>query len=243
MKRLRSRFGVDVDFEDADQVEKVVQEAILRREEVEPSCLGKICGCITTPLLRLFGFGKTDSEIWERLQSTTDEIKALQMEEYKVSAVYITFETEQGQRTALEALNASRTELMANTAINLDPSALFRDTVLNVEEACEPTAVRWMDLSSSTIEMNFRTCLTMIVTLLLVGASAAILYFCRTRVGTMLYAIILSTLNFIIPLVGAYGDGCRISLRGLFFSNDLFVCCRHPNTYSKDHGLVRKALR
>jgi len=200
--------GVAVDFENTDQVKQAVQDATTKREESEPSCLGKICGFITTPLLRLFGFGKTESEIWERLQSTTDEIKALQMEEYKVSAVYITFETEQGQRTALEALNASRTELMANTAINLDPSALFRDTVLNVEEASEPTAVRWMDLSHSTISMNLRTFLTMCVTLGLVVASAAILNLCRTRVGTMLYAVILSTLNFIIPLVGEYGDDC-----------------------------------
>eukprot|EP00804_Cyclotella_cryptica_P013338 CCRYP_005119-RB/>CCRYP_005119-RB protein AED:0.07 eAED:0.07 QI:209/1/1/1/0.77/0.7/10/1560/999 len=201
IKRLRSRLGTSIDFENADEVEKAVQDAITKRQDSEPSCLGKICGCITTPLLRLFGCGKTESEIWERLQTTTDEIKALQLEECKVSAVYITFETEQGQRTALEALNASRTELMTNTAINLDPSALFRGTVLKVEEASEPTAVRWMDLSYSTMSMNIRTFLTMCVTLGLVAASAVILNLCRTRVGTMLYAVILSTLNFIIPLV------------------------------------------
>jgi hypothetical protein len=119
-----------------------------------------------------------------------------------VSAVYITFETEQGQRTAMEALNVSRTESLANTAIGLDPSALFRGKVLNVDEAPEPTAVRWLDLNYSSVSMAMRTSFTLIVTLGLVALSAFILHMCRTRVGTMLYAVILSTLNFVRNFIG-----------------------------------------
>ena len=48
---------------------------------------------------------------------------------------------EQGQRTALEALNATELEVMTNTALNLDSSVLFQGRVLRVEEACEPNAV------------------------------------------------------------------------------------------------------
>lgn len=195
MKALRSRLGVaNLDFDDKEEVEKMIED-VTKRQEEKTSCIGTLCN----PFLRCLGFGKTERELWERYQSTTEAIKELQKEDFDVSAVYITFETEQGQRTALEALNASRTELLANTAIGLDPSALFHDRVLNVEEASEPTAVRWLDLNYSMIFMNIRTFLTLCVTVGLVALSAFILQLCRTRVGTTLYAVILSTLNFIIP--------------------------------------------
>ena len=198
MKSLRSRLGVaNIDLDDKAKVEKLVDE-ITTRQEKSQSSFEKL----VHPILRRFGFSTTDRELWERYQSTTEAIKSLQKEEYKVSAVYITFETEQGQRNTLEALNASRTELLANTAIGLDPSALFRDTVLHVTKASEPTAVRWLDLNYTPIYMNIRTFFTLCITLGLVAASAFILHFCRTRVGTTLYAIILSTLNCIIPMVG-----------------------------------------
>lgn len=198
MKSLRSRLGVaNIDLDDKAKVEKLVDE-ITTRQEKSQSSFEKL----VHPILRRFGFSTTDRELWERYQSTTEAIKSLQKEEYKVSAVYITFETEQGQRNTLEALNASRTELLANKAIGLDPSALFRDTVLHVTKASEPTAVRWLDLNYTPIYMNIRTFFTLCITLGLVAASAFILHFCRTRVGTTLYAIILSTLNCIIPMVG-----------------------------------------
>lgn len=198
MRRLRSRLEIaDINFDDKEEVEALVEE-IAKRREKKKSCLGKLFN----PLLRCCGFGMTEREIWERYQSTTEAIKELQKEEFDVSAVYITFETEQGQRTAMEALNASRTELLANTAIGLDPSALFRGKVLNVDEASEPTAVRWLDLNYSSVSMAMRTSFTLIVTLGLVALSAFILHMCRTRVGTMLYAVILSTLNFVRNFIG-----------------------------------------
>lgn len=200
MKLLRSRLGIaDINFDDKDEMEKMVEEITSRREK-KASCIGKLCNLF----MRCFGFGKTERELWERYQSTTDAIKGLQKEKFGVSAVYVTFETEQGQRTALDALNASRTELLANRAITLDPSALFRNKVLSVDEASEPTAVRWLDLNYSYISMVVRTSITLIVTLGLVGFSAFILQLCRTKVGTTLYAVILSTLNFIIPFVSEY---------------------------------------
>lgn len=212
MKSLRSRLGIaDINFDNKDEVEAMVNEITSRREK-KRSCFGKLCN----PILRCLGFGKTERELWERIQSTTASIKELQKEEFPVSAVYITFETEHGQRNALEALNASRTEKLANTAIGLDPSALFRERVLNVEEASEPTAVRWLDLNYTLVSMNIRTFFTLCVTLGLVAASAFILNICRTRVGTTLYAVILSTLNFIIPFVGTY-KRCTVMNSGCHF--------------------------
>lgn len=201
MKSLRGRLGANTDFENAEEVAKAVQVALEKRSEKATSCFSKLCGCMLTPIIRLLGFGRSEAELWERIQSTTEEIRDLQKQEYQVSAVYITFETEQGQRTALEAMNASRTELLSNTAMSLDPTALFRGQVLNVEEASEPTTVRWLDLDYGVISMNTRVCCTYGVTLALVALSAVILNFSRTRVNTWFYAVILSTLNFIIPFV------------------------------------------
>ena len=187
MRQLRCRLGIaNINFDDHEEVENLVEE-ITKRREKKKSCLEKLCN----PILRCIGMGKTEQEIWQRYQSTTEAIKELQKENFDVSAVYITFETEQGQRNALEAMNASRTELLTSRAISLDSTALFRGRVLNVEEAPEPTAVRWLDLSYSSLSMIIRTSLTLCLILAFTTASAFILHYCRTRVGTMLYGKLL----------------------------------------------------
>ena len=120
LKELRGVLP-NIDLEDEKSVETALTEACRRRED-NRSCLGNAIN----PLLRVLGFALPDSEIWSRLKATTEEIKSLQKLHYHASAVFVTFETEQGQRTALEALNASKIEVFTNKAINIDSSVLFR---------------------------------------------------------------------------------------------------------------------
>ena len=82
--------------------------------------------------MQCLGFGLHITVIWKRIKASNRR---------NCASVYVTFEMEQGQRTALEALNATELEVMTNTALNLDSSVLFQGRVLRVEEASEPNAV------------------------------------------------------------------------------------------------------
>eukprot|EP01082_Thalassiosira_pseudonana_P015471 g13944.t1.1.5e17418c g13944 g13944.t1 contig9:789813-792639(-) len=201
IKTLRGLLPVGTNFDDDTAVITAVAGVKRKRENAPTTCIEKIWDCTLHPLLRLLGYEKTETEIYESLKATTEEIKSLQQVEYQAAAVFMTFETEQGQRTALEALNASSLEVLLNKNINLDPSSMFRDTVLHVEEASEPTAVRWMDLNYNIFQINARILITFGITLGLVVLSAWILDLSRTRVNVVLFSIILSTFNVAIPMV------------------------------------------
>lgn len=110
IKTLRGRFAgkKDLDFDNIAQVDGAVEERMryVRDEEERRGCVSRLCcGCLVTPVLRCLGFSLPEDVIWERVKKTTEEIRELQKKEYKAAAVYITFETEEGQRNALEAFN------------------------------------------------------------------------------------------------------------------------------------------
>mmetsp|Transcript_33207 Transcript_33207/g.71749 ORF Transcript_33207/g.71749 Transcript_33207/m.71749 type:complete len:1011 (-) Transcript_33207:218-3250(-) len=203
-QRLLGGAEIGVDFDERD-VDTAVENARRYREgeEAKRNCLIKLPSCIFTTLQqRCLGKGLTESMLWERIKNTTKEIEELQKAEYKAAAVFVTFETELGQRTALEALNASELEILTNVATNLDATALFRgEVVLRVEEASEPNSVRWKDLHTNTISRYLSQIITMAITTGLVSLSGYVLYLTRLTVDTFAFAIILSALNSIIPIV------------------------------------------
>ena len=186
----------DFDIDDENVMKEAVENAKRYRlvEEDRRNCIAKLFSGIFTPLLRKLGLSMTETMIWERIQITTKEIRELQKKEYNAAAVYVTFETEQGQRTALEAVSASEMEIMTNRVItSLDSSVLFRsERILRVEEAPEPNAVRWTDLHYSYLGVYMRQAISLAVTFGLVALSALILQASRLKVNTILYAVILS---------------------------------------------------
>ena len=192
-----------VNFSDEKAMDEVVLNATnqRRREEQQKSCLEKLVGKTITPFLRLLGFSLTEDIIWKRIKATNAEIKELEQKQYDVSAVIVTFETERGQRTALEALNFSLLEVLTNQAITADSSAIFRDTVLNCREAAEPDAIRWLDLNCTTFEICSRQLFTFGLTCILVGLSGYILFLARIGTSTISFSVILSTTNVLIPII------------------------------------------
>mmetsp|Transcript_5812 Transcript_5812/g.13266 ORF Transcript_5812/g.13266 Transcript_5812/m.13266 type:complete len:1004 (-) Transcript_5812:1353-4364(-) len=209
IKMLKRRLPPEIalDFDDEGAVDTAVENAKRYRWEEEKLRNGcsKFMSCIFLPFtatLRCLGFSSAEEDVlWKRIKKTTEQIQELQQQEYQAAGVYITFETEEGQRTALEALNASEMEVMTNTAINLDSSSLFKGKVLRVTEASEPNAVRWTDLNYSRGSIYLRLLITFCITLGLVAFSAFILQLSRTRVSTILFSVILSTFNAIVPII------------------------------------------
>lgn len=76
-------------------------------------------------------------------------IKQLAGQQQNASNVFITFETEQGQRSALKALSVRRLDLWTNKS-HLPEKFLFRGKhLLAVREPPEPSSVRWQDLDEA----------------------------------------------------------------------------------------------
>ena len=53
-------------------------------------------------------------DLLRKIKTLTKEIKELQEKEYSASKVFVTFETEEGQRTALDALKVGLIDLNMN---------------------------------------------------------------------------------------------------------------------------------
>lgn len=205
IKALKRCFpsGMDVDIDNEGAVNVAVENAKRYRkgEEASQNCIAKFFSSIFLPVFRRLGIALTEETLWKRIRTTTEEIKKLQQEEYQAAAVYVTFETEEGQRTALAALKASQTEIITNKPITLDASCLFQEHVLHIEEAPSVTAVRWKDLHYTRTGVWLRVIISCIITFGLVAFSAIILNLARTRVNTILYSILLSTFNSLIPVI------------------------------------------
>jgi hypothetical protein len=157
IKNLQRQFLAsveDVNYDVEEDVSAAVDMARRYRlqEEAARNCFSKFFGYIFTPLCQCLGFSLTEDIIWERIKSITEEIRELQRQEYNATSVFVTFETQEGQRAALTALNASELEIVTNTARHISSNALFRGRVVRVEEASDPNAV------VSVLEPLWRTC-------------------------------------------------------------------------------------
>ena len=138
---------------------------------------------------------------YEKLMKFEKKIVELCDKEYSVTDVFVTFETEQAQRTALSNLSVGKLAI-----INQDQSALpdnlkFRgNIVLDVSEPAEPSAVRWQDVATHwkvrVKGLLFSFFLTMI---LLVAAAYLVLW--RANEGDTGVAIYIASMNVIFPMM------------------------------------------
>jgi len=134
---LRSVEHVNFDDE-ADVIAAVDMSRRYRLgEETRRNCFQRILGNVSIRL----GLSSTEDMVWERIKLMTEEIRELQQHEYKAAAIFVSFETQKGQRSALTALNSSVLEKLTNKPRLISPAALFRGNVLSVEVASEPNAV------------------------------------------------------------------------------------------------------
>jgi hypothetical protein len=80
----------------------------------------------------------------EKISKLTQEIMELQEKNYAATNVFVTFETEEGQRTSLDALN------VGYFSSSVAPECLFDGKVLRVTQPTEPNAGKffnWDDIN------------------------------------------------------------------------------------------------
>lgn len=149
-------------MDDEDAVRIAVAQLVNDRDLEPRGCLWRLFDCTVLPILNVFHILLPAETLVDLVFQLTDEIKELQGEKYDVSRVFVTFETEEGQRAALSALSIGRFDIISNNKSK--SGALFKDVVLNVGEPSEPSAVRWLDLSASTVHKGCMRILNLILT-------------------------------------------------------------------------------
>ena len=198
---LRLKLGKGIDMDDEDVVRTAVARLVQERDLEPRGCLHKLFDCTVLPILRLFGMFLAAETLVDRVFELTEEIKELQQEKYDATKVFVTFETEEGQRAALSALSVGKLDTMMSNTHNLAPSAIFQGTVLIVEEPSEPSAIRWLDLHTSKFSRFFWRLLNLGITIGIVAAVGRFVSYVRFTFSTTWSAPLVSFFNSVIPQV------------------------------------------
>ena len=198
---LRIQLPKGTDLEDEDVVRAAVSKLVQERSNEPQGCLMRSFDCLVRPITSIFGMFLLPERLVDKVFSLTEDIKELQKEKYEVTKVFVTFETEEGQRAALEALAVGKLDIMFQNTSNSAPSALFKGKVLKVEEPTEPSAVRWRDLQSSAITRIAVRAFNLLATLAMVTLSGYIVNRVREQLGPGFAGPLISTVNSVIPQI------------------------------------------
>lgn len=212
MNSLRSVLPKGLDMEDEDGVRFAA--ANLERElEAEPKgCIRKLLNCTLFPILRIFNMFLLPTVLFEKVVTLTEEIKELQKQKYHAVQVFVTFETEEGQRTALSALKVvSKFDAITNRARNnvplfqtsasTDGTSSSDGVVLRVDEPKEPSAVRWQDLHVSSTTRIIQRLINFTLTVGIVAGAGVIVALVRNELGPGYSGPLVSVFNSIIPVI------------------------------------------
>ena len=114
-----------------------------------------------------------------KLRTLDKKMRHLAGIDYKVTHVFLTFETEQAQRQALQILCVSRKKVNDNKSWRLNSEFLFRGKlVLDVSEPAEPCSINWEHINVSLWERAFvvlATTFVCIVSMILIFISVRVL--------------------------------------------------------------------
>lgn len=190
--------GTNMDDENALRV--AVDDHIRERDLEPKGCFGSFLECTVFWPLKMIGLIHAAETLLEKVNSLTEEIKEFQKRRYEVSKVFVTFETEEGQRAAMAALSVRRIDISMNNVEKAPPCAVFHDRVLRVVQPTEPSAVRFMDQSTTKLYRSVSVFLTFGVTIALISLAAFLEDITRQKWGPQYSGPLVSIFNGIIPL-------------------------------------------
>lgn len=200
MRNLRLSLPKGIHLEDETAVRAGVEKIVLERQSEPRGLLVRCFECIVLPILNYFNILLPVEKLADNVFRLRDEIAELQKKKYDVTSVFVTFETEEGQRAALSAMSSGKLVAMLNQTHAVTPSIVFRDRVLRVREPSEPSSVRWLDLGASATRKILGRVLNFSLTLLLVSAAGWVVGAIR-RKKAWIAGPAVSIFNAIIPLI------------------------------------------
>ena len=102
VEKLRLHLPENMDMNNDEEVKREIDAHIVERELMERGFLQSCWGCLVVrPLLRPLNSFLTVEVLRERIENITDQVKEAKKKKHPVSKVFLAFETEEGQRTAL----------------------------------------------------------------------------------------------------------------------------------------------
>mmetsp|Transcript_17898 Transcript_17898/g.25239 ORF Transcript_17898/g.25239 Transcript_17898/m.25239 type:complete len:1117 (+) Transcript_17898:610-3960(+) len=151
-------------------------------------------------------------ELVHRINRLTFKIQRLAqfVDPYRVTRVFLTFETEEDQRRVLSALSVGSYQASSNTKRGVPPSRgvpkdhLFRGIyVLEVNEPDEPSTIRWADLNARAWQRRKVVFLTTLATFCTIVLGAFVVNFINS-IGQSFTAIAISAGNLIFPIFAKF---------------------------------------
>jgi hypothetical protein len=106
--RLKAILPKNFDIDDEDLVREEASKILKEQEGERKGILDLIYGCTLLPILRLMNISLPPDVLVDKIFDLTEEIKELLTKTYEVTKVFVTFETEMGQRNCLEAMSTSK---------------------------------------------------------------------------------------------------------------------------------------
>ncbi|CAJ1954597.1 unnamed protein product [Cylindrotheca closterium] len=198
---LRMKLPNDVDYDDDQAVLQAIDKHREMVKDLPVGFIGKIVDCVA-PIFKLFGMMLNAEELYEQITKMGDKAKELQEKEYHATKVFVTFETEEGQRTALTALNAGEVDLAANRLGAVPPDCHFRgELLLSVAEPAEPSAIRYLELSSTRFSRMLRRSITITITCGLIAFASWSIFRVREEIGPFYSGNLTTILNSSMPAV------------------------------------------
>mmetsp|Transcript_12868 Transcript_12868/g.19940 ORF Transcript_12868/g.19940 Transcript_12868/m.19940 type:complete len:954 (+) Transcript_12868:123-2984(+) len=200
-KKLEEYIPRDLDLDEEDLVREQVSMFLKDQEGEKRGFFSLLCACTFIPILRCFGYFLPPDVLVDRFYHLKEEIKDLLKEKYDVVKVFVTFETEGGQRNALDALKASKVVTMFNLTDQMPPSTIFEGRVLHVDEPPEPDTVRYLDLHVGIITRYVKYFTTLLLTIGIVIGCGFLVQLTRRDLGSEYSAYLTTAFNSIIPLI------------------------------------------
>jgi hypothetical protein len=197
--RLKALLPKGVDMDNEDIVREHVSQILKEQEGEKKGCCCALITCTVLRVLNIFDMLLPPDVLVDKIFSLEDRIKELLKEEYQVTKVFVTFETEEGQRNALAALTTSRMILSMNQTDKVPPSTVFEGRVLQVVEPSEPNTIRWRSLHVGVLRKYTQRLITLSITVGVVVGAGWLVWKTRLDLGADYSAYLTTAFNSVIP--------------------------------------------
>jgi hypothetical protein len=200
--QLMRKIPVDTDVDDEEATRAAIKKYIDENGNsyyIESGCIGWILQALIVPPCNIFNLLLPADKLYDKMCFLKKKIIELQEKEYKVSQVFVTFETENGQRSALSALKLGQLDILTDNKKAVTQNCLFRGKLLHVVQPAEPNAVRWLDLDDKPLKVFTRSLITVLFNVMFIIIATICIFFARRNVGPFFSGILVTTFNSTIP--------------------------------------------
>jgi hypothetical protein len=202
--QLLRKIPSDTDVDDEEATKAAINKYIDENGNwiyLQSGCIEWILKALVFPPLNIFGMFLPADKLYDRMLVLKEQIKELQEKEYKVSQIFVTFETESGQRAALSALQLGLLDILTENKKAVAPNCLFRGNLLHVVQPAEPNAIRWLDLDDKPIKVFTMSMVTLFLNICFIAFATVCIFFARRNVGPFFSGILVTAFNSTIPQV------------------------------------------